>query len=102
MPVGIRKLGPATLRVAMNELVSLANRNKLRELVDVRVEEGQRGAGHGTRLLRKVCAEADTARKLLLVHVETENARLMSWYAQHGFEMLQMEPEFIMVRPPAQ
>lgn len=104
MPVGERKYGPSSVFVGMNTEVAPRNRDKLRELIKLETEEGKRGQGYGTTLLRRVCKEADQAHKTLLVHVDPQDGRtveqLSMWYEQFGFVPLQHEPAEIMVRIP--
>jgi GNAT superfamily N-acetyltransferase len=112
MTPGRRHLGHAELYVRVSTVVSPENRSRIRELVDLFVVEGKRGMGQGTRLLNKVCREADLQRMALMVHVKpfdridpdaaVDTQRLSGWYAKHGFQPIQQEPEIVMVRMPRQ
>jgi ribosomal protein S18 acetylase RimI-like enzyme len=102
---GRRHLGHAELQVRPCSLVSAANQDHIRELTGIIVPEEKRGLGLGTRLMRKVAAEADLQKKFLLVHVkpfasDRTPEDLERWYARLGFTVLQREPEVVMVRKP--
>jgi N-acetylglutamate synthase-like GNAT family acetyltransferase len=102
---GRRHLGHAELMVQKCAMVSAANQDHIRELTQIIVPEEKRGLGMGTRLMRKVCTEADNNHKFLLVHVKPYASDktvedLTRWYTRLGFNKIQEEPEVVMVRKP--
>ena len=68
----------------------------LRELTHLHVSEDARGQGHGSALMRDICAEADKERTVLMLTADTR--RLAEWYGRFGFMLIQAEP-LLMVRP---
>lgn len=84
---------------------TVQNGEKLRHLTDMQVPKEKRGRGAGSRLLKKVCAEADQRRNVLLVEVapygdsEGTKEQLYNWYHRFGFRKIQEEP-LIMARAP--
>lgn len=98
MKTGPRKSGPASLLVRYCMAVDPANRGKVRELVNVRTEAGQRGKGHASVLLKTVIDEARASGIALLVTVKPygkskmDMNALKDWYTRMGFEPIQAEP----------
>lgn len=98
MKTGKRTNGPASLLVRYCMAVDAANRGKVRELVNVRTEAGERGKGHASRLLRSVVDEARASGVALLVTVKPygkskmDMSALKLWYGRLGFEEIQAEP----------
>ncbi|MFJ3365779.1 GNAT family N-acetyltransferase [Streptomyces anthocyanicus] len=69
--------------------LDLAADDGLLELRYLRVSTGHRGDGHATRVLARLCAEADT-RGLVLACTPTDEfgadrTRLEAFYRRHGF-----------------
>ena len=95
MKPGTRTNGPASLRLSYSALVGANLRGMLRELTHLQVSEDARGQGHGSALMRDVCAEADQSRTVLMLTAESR--RLAAWYARFGFMLIQAEP-LLMVR----
>ena len=95
MKPGIRTHGPASLRLSYSTLVGANLRGMLRELTHLQVSEDARGQGHGSALMREVCAEADKAQTVLML--TADDTRLADWYARFGFKLIQDGP-LLMVR----
>ena len=98
MKTGPRKRGSASLLVRYCQAIDSANRGRVRELVNVRTEAGQRGKGHASALLKTVIEEAKTSGVALLVTVKPygkskmDMQALKDWYTRQGFEAIQAEP----------
>lgn len=107
MKPGMRKEGPARLKVGYSQAVPTHLRGKVRELSGVLVDSASRGHGAASALLAKVITEADLNHMALLVVVEPfddeplDLAALSSWYSRHGFKLIQDSPR-VMVRPANQ
>lgn len=99
MKTGVRKLGPASLKITYTALVSANLRGAIREVSHFHTRESDRGQGHGTQLMKKICAEADSSRTVLMLTADGD--RLGDYYARFGFETIQSEPQ-IMARQPQQ
>lgn len=102
MTPGPRNYKQASLRVAIPEGLPDEYHDGIRELVSVLSE--QRGNGDATALMHSVCAEADMARKVLLLLVRPfadgmDEERLCKFYEKHGFQVVQEEP-CLMARQP--
>lgn len=95
MKPGTRTSGRASARLSYSTLVGANLRGMLRELTHLKVSEDARGHGHGSALMREICAEADASRCVLLLTAETR--RLAEWYSRFGFMLIQAEP-MLMVR----
>lgn len=67
----------------------------MREISNLHTLEAQRGLGDGSRLMRKICEEADGEGLMLMLMPDTD--RLATWYAGFGFVTIQESPS-IMVR----
>lgn len=116
MPTKDYKLGPASLRVRQSPSVPLEMRARTREVGNVYVEPGERNKGYATRLVRKVCKEADDANMVLILFVEPfefeeghhlndlatglTKEQLTEFYNRFGFAVLQVEPQIMMARMP--
>ncbi len=104
MTPGRRHLGHAELQVRIPDL-PIKNVENCRELTRFHVPPAKRGCGAGSRLLQKVCREADGAKKALLICVnpfdeaERTAEQLEAWYGRYGFERIQAEP-LVMCRQP--
>lgn len=64
-----------------------------------------RRKGHGTRMLRKVCAQADREGAILCLSVADDGTgmgdlALRLWYAKHGFIPIDPYEPNSMYRPP--
>lgn len=74
-------------------------------MTSVFTPETDRRQGHGSALLRNLCAEADEHRKVLLLMpkpygaVGMDDAQLIEWYARFGFEAIQSAPVLMARRP---
>lgn len=105
MNPGRRHLGHAELQLRLSDL-EVEGVDKLREITHFHVHQEKRGHGAGSRLLDKVCREADLNRKALMVNVkpydksERTVEQLSGWYQRHGFVPIQQEPEVVLVRVP--
>jgi len=99
MKTGTRKEGPSSLKISYTQLVGANLRGAIREVSHFHTRESERGQGHGTRLMKKICAEADHTRIVLML--TADSPKLGDYYAAFGFETVQMEPQ-IMARAPAQ
>lgn len=103
MKTGKRTNGAASCELRYSMLIDPANRGKVRELVGMRTEAGQRSKGQASALLKDVCKEADAAGVALLVTVKPfgkskmDKQALALWYSRNGFEAIQTEP-LVMVR----
>jgi len=107
MKPGKRTNGPAGLRLSYCVAAPAHLRGGMLEITSLLTAVGERGKGHASELLASVCAEADKAGKLLLIQPQPFDAgsmtqdQLTAWYAGHGFEVLQVEPELLLVRQSA-
>lgn len=105
MTPGRRHLGHAELQVRLPQ-INVKNIENARELAHFNVPEHKRGLGNGSRLLAKVCREADGASKALILTVrpydgaERSTEQLEAWYGRYGFAAFQREPEVMMIRLP--
>lgn len=105
MKPGPRTHGPASLRLSFNKTVPAHLRGGLLELSHVSTPEDQRGKGHASLLLQRVCAEADEARKVLLLmpkpfgDAPMDREALIDWYSGFGFDLIQTKPVALMARP---
>lgn len=111
MPTGERTVGKvARLRVRQTDAVPLEMRKRVREVVGFEVDAEHQRKGYGTRLMNKVCEEADAANIVLVLWPDPygEDAaitamtqeQLVEWYNHSfGFAVLQMNP-ILMARMP--
>lgn len=105
MKPGTRTHSPATLRLSHNRSVPAHLRGGLLEISHVHTPAEERGRGHASLLLQKVCAEADGARKVLLLLPKAyddgplEEEALIDWYSSFGFDLIQTRPAPLMARP---
>ena len=95
MKPGIRTKGPASARLSYSTLVGANLRGMLRELTHLQVSEDARGQGHGSALMRDICAEADKARTVLMLTADSR--KLAAFYERFGFKLIQADP-LLMVR----
>lgn len=92
---GVVKVGPASVRLGYSQMVPSNLRGHVRELASLHVPFKDRRQGHATALMRKVCADADHERKLLILRVEPFDdeemtaTELTDFYARFGFIELQ-------------
>ena len=107
MATGDRSVGPATLRIRQCNALPSHMRPLTRELRDFTVEKDEQNKGYGARLLRKVCAEADTAGITLVLWAKPygedaplDQAKLVEWYNRFGFAVLQAGDTVMMARMP--
>lgn len=117
MPTKDYKLGPASLRVRQPTWAPDHMRVRMREIGNMHVAPGERNKGYATRLLRKVCQEADAANFVLTLFAEPFEMngdndattgqsngmnleQLVEWYNRFGFAVLQVEPQVLMSRMP--
>lgn len=104
--MGPRIFGKARLVLAPCDFVKLELQQGIRQVKDFLVEHSKRRQGYGTKLMQRVCTEADGACIVLLVHVEgfknptMDDDQLAAWYARFGFRTIQEEPARLMVRMP--
>lgn len=75
-------------------------------LSDIQVAPAHQGAGEGRDLLARVCADADTAARGVLLAVGSgsgalDRQQLRRWYERAGFACLPVgDDSYVMVRPP--
>lgn len=113
MPTKDYKLGPATLRVRQPPSLPAHMRERVREIGNFYVEQGERNKGYATRLLRKVCQEADEANIVLMLfadpfehdepnpdHTGLTMEQLVEFYNRFGFAVTQVTPNVMMARMP--
>lgn len=110
MASGERSIGRgiASLRIRRSTALPVAMQPRTREVVDFTVKPAERNKGYGTRLLRKVCEEADEANIILVLWPKpygdepgVELNALVEWYNRDfGFAVIQSEPELLMARLP--
>ena len=81
--VGLRSHESASCRLNYSLGVPVEMREGLRELSHL--SASIQGKGHGSELLRKVCAEADRCRIVLLL---VAGEGLAEWYERFGFYAL--------------
>ncbi len=104
MKPGIRTHGGASLKLSYSQHAPANERGNLLEVTHVQTEPAQRGRGHASLLLQKVCAEADAARKVLMLFpspygdAPVSRDALIEWYAAYGFDLIQAQPEPLMAR----
>ena len=96
LKTGPRSYESARLRVRYPQFVSAHLRGNMREVSQFSADST--GLGHGSELLKRVCAEADECSMPLMLLADTD--RLGAWYERFGFMALQLEPVTLMVRLP--
>jgi hypothetical protein len=107
MQTGIRKVGPASVKVRQTNAIPLRMRDRTREVTSLEVPEADQRKGYATTLMHKVCREADAANIVLMLwpmpygdNIALSQAQLVGWYArQFGFSVIQPEP-ILMARLP--
>ena len=62
----------------------------------VRVPDDEQRQGHGTRLLRALCVEADAGGWVLVL--EPAEQWHEAWYGRFGFRRIQSEPVVLLMR----
>lgn len=98
MKPGIRQHGPATLKLSFNTSVPAHMRGAVLEVSHVFTVRQERGKGHASLLMQKVCAEADEHGKVLLLMPKPYDEggpgqkELIDWYRRYGFEPVQASP----------
>jgi len=97
MKTGTVELGNASLYLSYSQVVKPNQRGFAREITEFGVPEEHRGKGEGTKLLEAVCEQADDEKILLLLIAD--NVRLATFYARHGFKVIQETP-MLMARSP--
>jgi N-acetylglutamate synthase-like GNAT family acetyltransferase len=97
MKIGTLELGQASLHIGYSQLMP-KQRDKIREITEFIVPEGQRGNGFGTELLKDVCAQADQLEITLLLKADTE--RLENYYKRFDFVTIQTGSDILMARQP--
>lgn len=77
------------------------------EVNRVNVPTQHRGYGHGSRLLRQVCADADTTQSTLVLYIHPtgplDYLSLAAWYLRRGFRFAdadETEFSYHMIREP--
>lgn len=90
MRPGKRTNGPCTLKLSYSQMMPANERGRLLELSHLRTREDDRGQGYATELLAMVCAEADNAKKVLVL--KPDNTRLEMFYARFGFFRIHANP----------
>ena len=101
MEIGLRIHKSASLRVAVPESLPEHMQPHMRELVSVASDE--RGRGHASALMHRICQEADDACVTLLVQVKAfaegmTDEQLQRFYSKFGFIVIQTEPVVLMAR----
>lgn len=91
--VGLRSHESASCRLNYSMGVPVEMRDRLRELSHL--SAATQGQGHGSELVRKVCAEADRNAIVLILTAKPE---LVQWYEKFGFYPLP-DSECVMARP---
>jgi N-acetylglutamate synthase-like GNAT family acetyltransferase len=107
MQTGIRKVGPASVKVRQTNAIPLHMRARTREVTALEVPEAEQRKGYATTLMHKVCREADAANIVLILwpnpygdNIALSRAQLIDWYArQFGFSAIQSDP-VLMARLP--
>ena len=95
MQIGVRKLGYASCTLGYTEAIPNL---RLLEISNVFTEEHRRGEGFASKLINKICDEADEAGVGLILMPDT--SVLESWYKTFGFVTIQTEPATLMARSP--
>jgi predicted GNAT family acetyltransferase len=105
MKPGTRTHGPASLRLSYSMHAPANERGNLLEVTHVETAPAERGHGAASLLLQKVCAEADAARKVLMLFPKPygdgaplDQEQLIDWYSGFGFELIQTRPAPLMAR----
>jgi GNAT superfamily N-acetyltransferase len=97
MKPGLRSCKSASCRIAIPEGLPVEMWEDMREVVELKA--GERGKGHGTRLMRAVCDEADAAGKVLFLMPESGDVmdaeRLERFYTRLGFAVVQESPKLM-------
>jgi GNAT superfamily N-acetyltransferase len=94
----------ATARVISRESWPLSTVEWL--IMTIRVQPSRRGRGLGARLLRRICAAADSRGIVLRLYVEELRPtglcfdQLGAWYGRHGFTYVNPASPYEMVRQP--
>lgn len=97
---GKRSSGPASLKLSKTDELPADLREGIRELTELVTLEAERGKGHASMLMQKVCSEADKAGLVLLLQPRSEvipQDKLLSFYEKFGFQVVQPNP-IIMAR----
>jgi GNAT superfamily N-acetyltransferase len=99
--IGARTHEGASLSLEVPLSVPAHLRGAVREVHNLKSEEQRKG--HASALMRKVCAEADRAGKVLMLMVNQEqNEGLVKFYNRFGFKATKdgYETPIVMVRAP--
>ena len=94
--IGVRWYESASCEVRYSLNLPPSLRENVREVS--KVKAGIKGARHGSKLIEKVCIEADNAGKMLILMPDTKKLEL--WYNRFGFIRVQSEPVVLMMREP--
>ena len=97
MMLGQQSYGTASCMLKYSSALPWDLRDNVRELC--KLTANTKGKGHGTKLLEHICQEADKYSKILILI--PDNEKLVRFYERFGFELMQTEPEMLMVRNPA-
>lgn len=98
--------GPASAIIAESEAVSPRMRSQILEVRSVQVPIEDRRKGHGSRLLNKICSDADIMGRVLFLNPDygdnqsMTNEQLEEWYGRYGFVRVQSEPVVLLARKP--
>jgi len=95
MNLGNRVLGYATCKLVVSQAIP---NMRLIEINSLHTNEHHRRKGWATKLINKICDEADEVGVGLLLMPDT--AELQTWYTTLGFQTLQEKPVILMARPP--
>lgn len=100
--IGIRTHEGASVELVKPMSLPAHMRGRVREVFDLKSEEQRKG--HASALMRKVCAEADSESRVLMLMVNKDdgNEALVKFYQRFGFRPTKdgYEPPIVMLRPP--
>ena len=106
MQTGPRVLGSASLNVRVSLALPARMRDRTREITKLQTSAEAQNKGEASRLLEKVCAEADSHGITLVLwprpfgDIALSQTQLIDWYSRRfGFVQIQPEPP-MMARAP--
>lgn len=107
MPVGTRYFENASCKIRFCMAIPNQLRSKTRELISLDVPPNLRRRGMAKELLINVCDEADACAMLLVLFPEPfgveprmTQPKLIEWYTNFGFNVIQVTPKVMMARMP--
>lgn len=90
MKPGKYQHGPATCKLRYSPVIPSNLRGHMLEITSIFTPESERGKGYASAMLREICQQASREGKALMLM--PDNRDLATWYARHGFEIVQQSP----------